>query len=105
MNANEKKIVERLVAKCQIEDLKVTRKSDRECDLHLEGRFGEGYPYLGGVSFSAWLPLLYIRDLVPWASQEVAQMTDHPDMVMEGDWSGIRDSDPETVWAIFHRFL
>lgn len=105
MNANEQSVVDRLVAKCHIEDLKVVRRSDREYDLSLEGRFGKDYPYLGGVAFSAWLPLLYIRDMVPWASHEVAQMTDHPDMVMDGDWSGVRDSDPETIWAIFRRFL
>jgi hypothetical protein len=105
MNENEKKIVERLVKKCGIEDLKVTRRSDREYDLSLEGRFGKDYPYMGGVAFGAWLPLLAIRELTEWASESVASLTDYPDMVMEGDWSGVRDSDSETIWFIFDRFV
>jgi len=105
MNANEQKIVDRLVEKCHIEDLKVVRRSDRECDLSLEGRFGKDYPYLGGVAFSAWLPLLAIRELTPWTSEAVASLTDHPNMAMEGDWSGVRDSDPDTIWFIFERFV
>jgi len=105
MNAKEQKLVDRLVRKCHIEDLKVSRRSDREFDLSLEGRFGKDYPYMGGVAFSAWLPLLAIRELTQWAGDDVAGCTDYPDMVAEGDWSGVRDSDPETIWAIFHRFL
>jgi len=102
MNAKEKKIVDRLVGICHIEDLKVSRRSDREFDLSLEGRFAD---ILGGVAFSAWLPLFAIRELTQWAGYEIASCTDYPDMVAEGDWSGVRDSDPETIWAIFHRFL
>jgi hypothetical protein len=105
MNDNEKKILDRLVEKCGIEDLKVTRRSDREYDLSLEGRFGKDYPYMGGVAFSAWLPLLAIRELTMWTEESIASLTDYPDMVMEGDWSGVRDSDPDTIWFIFHRFV
>jgi len=105
MNQNEKNIVERLVAKCQIEGLKVERRSDREYDLSIEGRFGKDYPYMGGVAFSAWLPLFAIRELTPWTSEAVASLTDYPDMVMEGDWSGVRDSDPDAIWFIFERFV
>jgi hypothetical protein len=105
MNDNEKKILDRLVEKCHIEDLKVTRRSDRECDLTLEGRFGKDYPYMGGTAFSAWLPLLAIRELTMWTSEAVASLTDYPDMTAEGDWSGVRDSDPDTIWFIFERFV
>jgi hypothetical protein len=105
MNDNEKKILDRLVEKCGIEDLKVTRRSDREYDLTIEGRFGKDYPYMGGVAFSAWLPLLAIRELTMWTSEAVASLTDYPDMTAEGDWSGMRDSDPDTIWFIFDRFV
>jgi hypothetical protein len=105
MNAKEQKIVDRLVRKCQIEDLKVSRRSDRKFDLSLKGRYGKDFPYLGGVAFSAWLPLIAINYLTPWSNEEIASCTDYPDMVMEGDWSGVRDSDPETIWGIFHRFV
>jgi hypothetical protein len=99
MNAKEKKIVDRLVEKCGIKDLKVSRRSDREYDLSLEGR------YMREMNFSAWLPLFAIRELTLWPSEEIAQCTDYPEMVVEGDWSGVRDSDPEKIWAIFHRFV
>ncbi len=99
MNDNEKKIVERLVEKCGIKDLTITRKSERECDLALEGR------YMNETNFSAWLPLLAIRELTPWAEESIASLTDYPDMTEAGDWSGMRDSDPDTVWFIFDRFV
>jgi hypothetical protein len=105
MNENEKRIVDLLVSRCGIEDLKVARKSDRECDLILEGRYGKDYPYMGDVAFSAWLPLFAIRELTPWTSEAVASLTDHPNMAAEGDWSGVRDSDPDTIWFIFERFV
>jgi hypothetical protein len=105
MNENEKRVVDLLVSRCGIEDLKVTRKSDRECDLILEGRYGKDYPYMGGTAFSAWLPLLAIRELTLWTGEAVASLTDYPNMASEGDWSGVRDSDPETIWFIFDRFV
>lgn len=105
MTTNEEKLVARLVEKCHLEGLKVSRRSDREYDLSLEGRHGKSAPYLAGCAFSAWLPLLAIRELTEWPSQEIALCTNYPDMVMEGDWSGVRDSDPENIWFIFERFI
>lgn len=105
MTENEKKIIARLVSQCGLEDLKVEHKSDREYDIKMEGRFGQNYPYMGGVSFSAWLPLLAIRELTVWTNNDVAGCCDHPEMAMSGDWSGIRDSEPDTIWSIFHNFV
>jgi hypothetical protein len=105
MTENEKKIIARLTNKCGLEELKVVRKSDREYDLGLDGRFGSACPYMGGVSFSAWLPLLAIRELTVWTSDEIAGCSNHPTMAAEGDWSGIRDSEPENIWHIFHTFV
>jgi hypothetical protein len=105
MNQKEINLVNRLAIKCGIEDLKVTRRSDREYDLSLEGRFGKDYPYMGGVAFSAWLPLLAIRELTMWTEESIASLTDYPDMTAEGDWSGMRDSEPDTIWFIFDRFV
>lgn len=82
---------------------KVERKTPREFDLRLEGTSTAlGAP---PVKFSAWLPLLAIAELTRWPSPEIARMTDYPEMVREGDWSGIRDSSNEKIWAIFHRFV
>ena len=104
MTLNEQKMVARLTSKCLLEEVKVSRRSDREYDLSLEGRYGEDAPYMGGVAFSAWLPLMAIRELTNWASMEIASVTNYPDMAIEGDWSGVRDSDEDTIWFIFKRF-
>ena len=105
MTPNEQNIVARLSEQCRLEDVKVSRRSDREYDLTLEGRYGKDAAYMGGCAFSAWLPLMAIRELTLWPSEAIASLTDHPDMVMEGDWSGVRDSDPDTIWFIFERFV
>jgi hypothetical protein len=105
MNENEKKMVDRLVEKCGIEDLNITRRSDREYDLTLKGRYGKDYPYMGGTAFTAWLPLFAISELTMWTEESIASLTDYPDMTASGDWSGMRDSDPDTIWFIFERFV
>lgn len=105
MTTNEQKLLDRLTRRCFLEELKVERRSDREYDLHMEGRFGKDYPYMGGVLFSAWLPLMAIRELTEWTSHRIASCTDYPDMVVDGDWSGVRDSDPETIWSVFNKFV
>lgn len=73
-----------------------------EFDIHFSGEYeshGSKYP------FSAWLPLSCIRELTTWTVREIAAMSDYPNMVATGDWSGIRDSSEETRWAIFDRFV
>lgn len=78
---------------------KVERRSEREFDLSLEGEkdWGLSKP----VRFSAWLPLSAIREFTNWPDPRIGSMADYPGMATGGDWSGIRDSDPETIWAIF----
>lgn len=105
MTPNEKKIVDRISSKCGLDDLNVTRRSDREYDLSLDGRYSKDAPYMAGCAFSAWLPLMAIRELTVWPSEEIAGCTDYPDMVMEGDWSGVRDSSKDSIWGIFDRFV
>lgn len=105
MTPNEQKLVERLISKCHLDDIRVSRKSAREYDLAVEGRYGKDAPYMAGVAFSAWLPLMSIRELTTWPSMEIASLTDHPEMVMEGDWSGVRDSSEGSIWFIFERFI
>jgi hypothetical protein len=76
----------------------VERKSDRLFDLRLEGRTSDG------VVFGAWLVLGMIGEL-PWTQKNIAEMTDYPSMCMRGDWSGVRDTDEDKLWAIFHKFF
>jgi hypothetical protein len=104
MTDNELHVVARLIAKCGLTEVKMERKSDREYDISLKGKYAPDAPYLAGTAFSAWLPLLAIRELTAWTSESIASLTDYPDMVMEGDWSGVRDSSTETIWFIFDRF-
>ncbi len=77
----------------------VERRSDREFDLSLKGEkdWGLDEP----VRFSAWLPLSAIREFTDWPDPSIGGMADYPSMAIAGDWSGIRDSDEETIWAIF----
>lgn len=105
MTPNEQNLVARIVAKAYIADIKVTRRSEREYDLSVSGLYAKDSKHMAGVAISAWLPLLAIRELTPWPSEEIAACTDYPEMVTEGDWSGVRDSDPETIWFIFERFV
>ncbi len=76
--------------------VEIGRKSIRPYDLTFYGKYltGEG-------SFASWLVLAYIRHCVPWTSSRWAKMTDHPQMAMEGDWSGVRDTEEENLWALF----
>jgi len=76
----------------------ILRCSDRPFDLQIEGT-------KAGTPFRAWLPLAAIGDLLSWTSQNVARMTDYPEMVREGDWSGVRDTDPKKIWAIFEEYF
>jgi hypothetical protein len=81
----------------QATNVSVERKSDREFDISVEGN-------IGSVGFRAWLVLGCISTRLNWTSPEVAAMTDYPDMVREGDWSGVRDTDDAKLWNIFHHF-
>jgi hypothetical protein len=78
-------------------DVVVERRSDREFDLSVSGT-------VGGYQFSSWLVLGCIATRLNWCLPQVAKMTDYPEMVMSGDWSGVRDTDNEKLWAIFDHF-
>lgn len=71
----------------------IERKSDKEFDIHLESHDGTW-------SFAAWLPLATIREST-WTRREIAEASDYPGMVLDGDWSGIRDSSEEKIWNMF----
>jgi len=83
--------------KGKVSNVVVTRRSDREFDLGVEGM-------VGVRRFGAWLMLGCISTRLNWCLDEVAKMTDYPEMVREGDWSGVRDTDNEKLWAIFKHF-
>jgi hypothetical protein len=79
----------------QIEE--ISRRSDKEFDLYLRGQAGDKT-----YSFSSWLPLHVIRET---DYTRYAEFSDYPEMVRAGDWSGIRDSSPDKIWAIFEKSL
>lgn len=72
----------------------INRKSDADFDVRIECTSDL-------CAFGMWLPLGAIRSLTQWPSREIANMTDHPEMTMEGDWSGVRDTSTDKIWAIF----
>lgn len=78
-----------------------SRRSEREFDISIEGT----RPLEYGTSqepmkFSGWLPLSIIR-LSNWSAGEIRRLSDYPDMVKSGDWSGIRDSSNNSHWCMF----
>jgi hypothetical protein len=73
----------------------IERQSEREFDLKLKGFFKHS------SVFSAWLPLFVIRELSNWMM--LADMSDYPELVNKGDWSGIRDSSRDAIWKMLHR--
>lgn len=98
MTEMEKIVICGILSRKKCEDLKVERRSEREYDLGISGT-------MEGRMFSAWLPLLGIKEMTCWPSEEIAGMTDYPSMTSEGDWSGVRDTDPEKVMRIFKKFV
>lgn len=83
----------------------VKRMSDRLYDLEVIGSYPEDDPYQPSGAVLAWLPLAAIRQLLDWPSPEIASMTDYPETVALGDWSGVRDSSPAAIWAIFDKYI
>jgi hypothetical protein len=97
----ERRLLERWATAANTSVRLVRRYTTRPYDLHFEGVYVEGGRMPSGVTVSGWLPKACIRDLTRWTSPEIAVMTNYPEMVVEGDWSGVRDSDQNRIWAIF----
>lgn len=81
----------------------IERRSGREFDVKVSGHYYADAPKeyrRAGDKFGAWLPLAFIASH-NWTTAKIANMTDYPEMVRAGDWSGVRDSSTETIWQIF----
>lgn len=76
----------------------VERKSDKDFDVKIECSCDI-------CKFGLWLPLAAIRELTMWTSPGIAAMTDYPDMTASGDWSGVRDTNEDALWAIFNEHV
>lgn len=79
-------------------DVFVTRRSDRKFDLTVEGKTVDNIPCM------IWLVLGCIATKLDWKSPEVANMTDYPEDVLQGDWDGVLDTSKDKLWVIFHHF-
>jgi hypothetical protein len=90
LTSNENKLVLSLEG-YTIEEIE--RVSEKEFDLKIKG-----HNLSLNCSYSAWLPLAVIRNN-DWI--DLAAMSDYPEMVKAGDWSGIRDSSKENIWKMF----
>ena len=93
LTKNETRLINTLAIKGGwIKDsLEIDRNSSKEYDLLINGKNDL-------CDFSAWLPLSTISQ-ANWP--EYAMLSTYPEMVAEGDWSGIRDSDPDAIWNMF----
>lgn len=73
----------------------VSRKSEREFDLKIDGTCkieNEG-PY----HFGAWLPLSVLN--IAYYDRELCQYVDDDGT---GDWSFVRDADEKYIWTMFN---
>jgi hypothetical protein len=84
--------------------LDASRSDDGEFLLTISGVYRAPH-HRNEWKFEAFLPLLAVRELTVWSSEAIALMTDHPEMVLAGDWSGVRDSSHEAIMAIFERHV
>jgi hypothetical protein len=98
LTAKEQKLVDLLVKHDKITDLQITRKSEKEFDLELRGK-EKSYHFISGLRLHA------IKSLTTWPKASIANMSDYPEMVSMGDWSGIRDSSDEAIDAIFQHHV
>lgn len=77
-------------------DVRVERRSAKEFDLGIDlNRKRRGYPKVSPSSFSAWLPLVALREF--WSFGLLAPAY--------GDWSFTRDMSTPQIWAEFHRVV
>ena len=121
----EREGLEWLAVQAKWLDVTVKRRSAREFDLGIEGqydadtgydydmskvvrtktakcetitgmrRFKRGYPEVQPQSFSAWFLLACLREF--WSMNLISAPF--------GDWSFIRDREPETNWRVFEEVL
>ena len=100
----ERKIITRLEKKGYTVEHAV-RNSDKEGDVQILGKFTYFVPNFMAEprtgNYSATLTLAAIKDLTNWTRRDIAEMSDYPEMVMKGDWSGIRDSEYKAIQQIF----
>lgn len=117
--AQERALIERVAKAENLTVEKIERRSDRPYDLSISGKLtstaGAGktvhftdedgkkgsftMPASTVSDYSGWLPLTAIHALRGAAYGRAVAMSDYPEM--GGDWSGIRDSDSDTIWRIF----
>lgn len=98
INDREQKLIDIVATRDLWKTFTVSRISDREFDLEVEGihtQFGNE------CQFSANLMCAALHSCCDWTSPEIAGMTDYPGMAMDGDWSAVRDTDDDAKWSIF----
>lgn len=69
----------------------------REFDVRVSGK--------KEFQFSLILFRAAIHYLTNWTMPEIANMTDYPNLCLEGDWSGVRDTSELKLWMIFEKFV
>ena len=76
--------------------ISVFKPSEKEYELTFSGKHK-------GYDFSACLLLSFIHEMFDWT--KFADMTDYPEMCKAGDWSAIRDTHEDKLWAIWNEVV
>lgn len=98
----EQKLIDILTKQEGWTDLKIERRSKKEFDVGVKGKEKNSFSDEPN-NFSACLLLASIRSLTDWCYN--SDWFDDPSMVRAGDWSGVRDTDEETLWIYFNQFV
>jgi hypothetical protein len=92
LSASEYEAVEFMIESQGWTDIMIRRKSSMMFDLTIVGK-------RHGWGFQCWFPLALI-EACDWTKPKFALISSYPEMALDGDWSAIRDSEPEKIWVM-----
>ena len=86
-----------------LEALEIDPCAISSVERHSQKAYDFSFSYISdGYNSRGWLPLIVIRR-TNWT--RLAHLSDYPEMVASGDWSGIRDSSRDKIWTMFFNLL
>jgi hypothetical protein len=96
---------ERLISMLNLAQIQVIRRSPCDYDLDIMA-----FDPALNCWMSGWLPLMAIHDLADWTSPAIWSLSDGYGPIglippQDHDWSGIRDSSPNQIWAMFNLIM
>lgn len=100
----ERRILDILKEKEIWTEWEVKRNSEREFDIHIDGKRNIGKVGECSYGFSSWMPLAIIYN-INWADSKIWKLSngygEKGYIPCQGyDWSGIRDSSEDAIWQM-----